>query len=79
MNDHSMGRIFRYLQSLGVAHPIYLFTVAFLLVAYFLYKDDFRRWRELDKLRKFHLIAGVICGVGLILMSLLTFLGVFGD
>ncbi len=79
MTDRMIKQIFQYLQSIGIVHPIYLFTVAFFLVAYFLYKDDFRRWGELDKLRKFHLIAGVICGAGLILISLLTLLGVFGD
>ena len=79
MTNSIIKKIYESLQAIGIKHPIYVVTIIFIPLGYIIYKNDLKRWVELDKYRKFHLVAGLICAVGLVLMSLLTLFGVFGD
>lgn len=47
-----VDKIYQYLHGLGIDHPIYVLTLIIIPWMYVVYRNDLKRWKELDRYRR---------------------------
>ena len=81
MTNDLFRKIDAVLKSFGIT-PVYFYTLVITpLAIYFLWKHwaEIRNWEDLGYLDKLNFVTAVIVVMGLLLSSLLVFIGVFKD